>query len=323
MKLKPNNQKQLYLLIILFVSLFNSAKAQGYIQLINDSAIWNCLSVVSNGPSSANFYPYTRVLQKDSILNGITYKVDNYSPSSFYREDSAHNQVYGRTLVLDSTGSFVLSDELLIYDFNLQVGDTFKVAGIQQMFDTIVLHVSFIDSVIDLDGNYRKRISLSIIDQLGLMKTMTWIEGIGAIDFDLFYPRDLSIYDFHTLNTVYCYQKNNQPVFEYPYDYWSSSPSVHYNCGTITNIGQIEEKNNELQFFPNPVQNELTIQLIAETQKVLSIQVFDLLGKEQGIKWQKTSLSNAKMNTSTLSQGVYLLNVRTEQGIITKKIIKN
>lgn len=84
------------------------------------------------------------------------------------------------------------------------------------------------------------------------------------------------------------------------------------------NTPLLSTKSNELTTFstyPNPVRNVLNISTDASLQKV---EVYDILGK--------TVLSakgdSKSIDVSSLNSGVYLLNITSENGVATKKFIK-
>ncbi len=84
---------------------------------------------------------------------------------------------------------------------------------------------------------------------------------------------------------------------------------------------KVDVLNNDIEMnvAPNPFKDELNI--IVEGQKIESIQIFDLLGKEilnvQGSQETVMSLSTNKIET-----GAYILKVKIEGGILTQKMIK-
>ena len=71
-----------------------------------------------------------------------------------------------------------------------------------------------------------------------------------------------------------------------------------------------------ISIFPNPTQGNLNFRMPAHIE-VLKVQMFDVLGKNIKVTYQ-----NKTVNTSILSPGVYILKVKTSQGDITKKIVK-
>lgn len=81
---------------------------------------------------------------------------------------------------------------------------------------------------------------------------------------------------------------------------------------------------SNLKIFPNPIIDELTIELPEDVSKIQSITLFDLQGK---IIFNSVNVNEAggqiNLNLSTLHSGLYLLQIRLEDGTIAqKKIIK-
>jgi hypothetical protein len=94
---------------------------------------------------------------------------------------------------------------------------------------------------------------------------------------------------------------------------------------------------SDVSVFPNPTTGELRV--TSDKLQVTSVEVFDIYGRMQK---SRTSATSAALSTSTLSfqkeekqngewsfdlsnlaNGVYLLRIQTEHGIITKKVIKH
>lgn len=85
-------------------------------------------------------------------------------------------------------------------------------------------------------------------------------------------------------------------------------------CITINSVGIDEIWDTELvEVYPNPAKEEINIQSTVDIQ---SVRILDLQGKE--LLRTKTD----KVNISSLSSGVYLLEITTPNGIGTKKFIK-
>src|SRR5690606_18201305 len=84
------------------------------------------------------------------------------------------------------------------------------------------------------------------------------------------------------------------------------------------NLGVIEE-NAPLQvsFYPNPVQNQLNIQVPASVY-LESATIHNLLGKQTQVSLGE----NNSIDMSQMAAGVYILKLETNQGSLTKKIIK-
>lgn len=83
-----------------------------------------------------------------------------------------------------------------------------------------------------------------------------------------------------------------------------------------TETGINEPGTEELTIYPNPVSDRFYLN---SSEKNVQISIYDLRGN---LSITKQISGNEYINVSTLSQGVYLLKVRTEKGLTTKKLIK-
>jgi len=96
---------------------------------------------------------------------------------------------------------------------------------------------------------------------------------------------------------------------------WAVDATVSFstNCGTV---GIDELSNESLSIYPNPVQHKLFIELA--NQEVTEINVIDYSGRIV-----KTINENVNsINVSDLQQGIYILKVATENGVLTNRFIK-
>jgi sugar lactone lactonase YvrE len=87
----------------------------------------------------------------------------------------------------------------------------------------------------------------------------------------------------------------------------------------ISNYLSIEDNKleNLILIYPNPTSKYLNIELNNST--IFKISIYDLNGRAlEGIK----NIANNKIDVSNLANGFYTLNIITNKGIITKKIIK-
>lgn len=81
-----------------------------------------------------------------------------------------------------------------------------------------------------------------------------------------------------------------------------------------TNLSTIEKS---IHIFPNPSNYLIKIEIL-ESIEILETNLYNTLGVNQKIK-----LSDENMDLSSLKSGIYILVIKTLEGIITKKIIKN
>ena len=68
--------------------------------------------------------------------------------------------------------------------------------------------------------------------------------------------------------------------------------------------------------YPNPARD--LVNIVSVNQQISSVQVFDLLGKEV---LSDSQLNNNQINVSSLSQGVYMLKLNTDDNSVLKKLI--
>ena len=83
-------------------------------------------------------------------------------------------------------------------------------------------------------------------------------------------------------------------------------------CDVISNIDEI---NNDFTISPNPISEKFSIHT---KNKIESIQVFDVFGKLMKVYHQQNTYS-----VSGLANGVYIIHVHVENGILSSKIIIN
>lgn len=109
------------------------------------------------------------------------------------------------------------------------------------------------------------------------------------------------------------------PLQEGTYTIWlnqTGAPSTSTLNFIVSQVLSIDENAlpNDVNIFPNPASTSIQI---AANQPVTKIQLFDVLGKEV-----KTALGTNNLDISNISKGVYLASITTDQGTITKKLIK-
>ncbi len=76
--------------------------------------------------------------------------------------------------------------------------------------------------------------------------------------------------------------------------------------------------NDELEIFPNPTSNQLTIN--SEKLMIKEIKIYNVLGCE--ILKQVQNDKNTTIDIANLSKGIYFIEAQTEKGIIRRKFVK-
>lgn len=86
------------------------------------------------------------------------------------------------------------------------------------------------------------------------------------------------------------------------------------DCIVIAGVGiQESELENSISVYPNPTQNQITISSAVAIEEV---KLFDVLGN------LITTKNLNKIDLSTLPNGIYLVQISTEQGKVTKRVVK-
>ncbi len=300
-KNQPTMKKFTLLISLLTGLLSTQLNAQDtkdpYIPILGESIKWH-LGVLGE------FYDYSAYylsLGDTEIIDEKEYTqiiADGVSPIYAYlREDIDERKIY-------KSGN----PEVVLYDFSLELGDTFNIGSGTYTVDAI----NYIETY---DGP-RKAWYLSA----GLEGDLTpvWVEGIGSMA-GILHPEiqpNLDMWDFPEL---LCFEDDEVMVYK-------SVNGENYGC-QLESIG-IEENNTNLQIevFPNPTTGKIYLRFpspyLKETDSQFQIIITNVLGKE--MLSQKLNTQNERIDVSHLSQGVYLLNItdKNQKQLLTKKLIK-
>lgn len=93
-----------------------------------------------------------------------------------------------------------------------------------------------------------------------------------------------------------------------------SSMSFHFNV--INSTGINEFLRNSLSVFPNPANNQITLDN-GQTM-IKDISIYDIMGRE--IRKYPINETKSMLDVSNLQSGMYFLKITTEQGILTRKV---
>jgi len=86
-------------------------------------------------------------------------------------------------------------------------------------------------------------------------------------------------------------------------------------------VGILENTLTEIRIYPNPTTGELRIESVK--LRVEDIAVFDIYGRAQKVEVRKQRAKGKfLMDISNLPTGVYFLWIRTEQGEVVRKVLK-
>ena len=295
------------LAIILFLTAAIS-KGQDYHPLLENDKVWLEASFVG-----ANICIFDQVYQLrvggDSLINGESYRKimrrnfvpeggDPYCPpfvaqpsenaisEAFIRENVAEKKVY-----LWVTEDGTQYEEILIYDFNLEAGDTIPTSS--YLTDTHIYTVTSVDEVTLQNGESRKRISFSNGGE-----ESSYTEGLGS-DKGLYQP----FFDgIGFWNESYCIQQNEVNLF-----------GSQNQCGWV--LDTPESAKGESKLYPNPAVAAFTLELAPQTtfDTSLSFALHALDGREVYAVSVSSTVSRFQPQ---LASGMYIWHLRSGGDIL-------
>jgi hypothetical protein len=96
---------------------------------------------------------------------------------------------------------------------------------------------------------------------------------------------------------------------------WGEITKVEF----ITSLtGNAEMFENDFNIYPNPVNDRLYIETQTQT---LSIEIYDIFGRRQELS--AISGQQSVINVANLNSGIYFVKIKTENGEVVKRFIKN
>lgn len=255
--------------IFLFLQSFLISFSQAYIPFIQEGKVWTEAS-----GSSIDTMHYTSIYSStfgdDTLINNKLYKevlFDGIYLSCFVYEDTTLKKVYCL---------YPPDYEFLLYDFNLQIGDT-----LWQEICSIVTN----KSIVFFAGKYRTRI------EFYYGYDMVWYEGIGSLRKGVFSDKCL----VGGITRLTCYFENDSLLFH--------DPIPQNDCFNLTEEQEI--LNNPIKsYFSNNVLNIET----ASSEKHM-VNIYDLFGRLINTKEFSRKIS---IELSALSKGIYIYFVQSE-----------
>lgn len=147
-------------------------------------------------------------------------------------------------------------------------------------------------------------------DAIALYKNNNLIDIIGVLGDDQDFAKDVTLVRNDNIASG---------STAYNADEWTSYPQ-----NTCTNLGShtqtlsaINIEPKHIKIYPNPVNGAL---LFVDVQNQTQIEIFDLTGKP--ILKTTVDSQHSAMDISTLSSGIYIMNLQNTHGQYTRKIVK-
>jgi hypothetical protein len=284
---------------IALLSIQTIAHSQNF---IDETKQWAILSnQCTDGPPC--YFTYFYKFIGDSTFNGKIYhklyespdsNQTNWHLNSIWREknDSVFNCIYFSSMD-------TILPESLVYDFNIQEGDSFFVNS--GSFYMKVDSIRFLD----WGGSIRKHwFFCKTNSDCSPMYRTIWIEGVGQTGY---FPHSSDIGWIGAINQLLCFQENGNLVYQNP-----NFNSCYVQVPTNTKSQEL------INLFPNPATTQLTLTLPANTANAIYT-LYDMQGRLQ--LTGKTNNTQVELNVATLPRGLYVLKIITEKEIITKKVV--
>jgi len=320
--------------IYLFLSLFccsNIANAQEYVP-IPDNHIWsvNRTKFKTFGDTVINDKSYLKVYRHDGYSGPFDFDFSKAMYWCALRNDTVNKRVY---VIYHQSWPFSVyeylpghesiflfyatdTDEFLLYDFSLNIGDTVsiyerdgslykvKMKRVEEIALCENLIYSNTDSMQLLkNGDLRKRILMDMVHPYNPIyneRSTAWIEGVGSMHGLTAHFQDyLCSFDAGDRKLL-CYAAENELLLSTPWN-------INNNCFRIPEGGNINEnkKNIDFTIYPNPASNFIKIN---DMEDLLLdncwIEIFDVYGKM--VLRQKYE---DMINVSALRTGYYFVKI--------------
>jgi Secretion system C-terminal sorting domain len=305
--------------------------AQTYHSFLHDTAIWN-EDMIIPGSCSVDFnsvsgFYRNLIMAGDTPINGRNYKkiydqdyysytyiggvllFEQYNSSppvlvGAVREDSL-KRIYFLNFDsiwfdgFNSTACVNLhlrsNTELLLYDFNLNIGDSLP----WKEYSPVVLSI---DSIMAENGTYLR------VFHFDSYSGNYWIEGLGSSTglFGAYMPTP-----FECNCTLNCAQAT---------EYLNPGQNP---CGGIYTSVQQPSENSKLVVFPNPAHDKIIMNFFAQGNKPITISLLNELGQMVWMKNEEVVRGNLseEISVSDFPDGIYFLQLKTENGVFNREVL--
>jgi len=286
-----------FLSIFLFITV-SQTQAQQYFPFPSEEASWHCLNWLYVPGEMNETYNYTYFQNGDTMINNIEYhKI--YNSDAYVgalREDENKQIFFFPNSVYINDNQFPNNtEEHLLYTFNnLEAGMDIEINGMN-------IYIQSIDSIL-LNDNYRKRYLVHGV----MLDTEHWIEGIGS---DKAFFSAYSFGEFENSLYTLCYTDTET--------YYINSPNGQDSCHYQAPVGIDNINITENSFYPNPITNNLNIKTTNYPAHLYLYNVSGQLLLQKEIKQENTSV-----DFSSYPSGIYFIELKQNNNISRKKIIK-
>jgi hypothetical protein len=286
--------KNLLLLSLITVTFSIKAQTSVYHPFPDSNAVWNfhfqwyCFA---NG--TADEY-YSITFSGDTTISSQTYhKLNTPFVRSFSTGICGGSLIgYKGAIRQDTVARKIFfvppsdSAEQLLYDFNMQVGDTIQ--GYLDYFGLPAI-IQSIDSIL-IGNSFRKRWNLSCYG-------IQVIEGIGnTYGLIEYLPGCATDFPDYTLT---CFSQNEETLY----------PDMTSNCELITSVKSISGRGIVATLSPNPFNSTATFTVNIHLGNT-ELKIYNALGKQ--VRQQRINSLSTTIHRDRLSNGIYFYQVTSD-----------
>jgi len=309
---------RLYFFIVLLFATVFTASSQTYHSLPKGAAIWSEIH------RHSEFVPFTMQFVKlsttDTVIGGVTYRKVYKSSDTIFtepeqiggmREDTLAHRIYGYLYY-----GVCAYQDMLMYDFNVQPGDTLKGMGNGNCVNWISdLLVHSVDSML-IDGSYRKRINLRLTFAPNVdILPSAWVEGIGNIVRGLVFSSG-NMPNNGMWNELICVNEGTQTLYHDSTDWNTYDSDTTYllfpDCFSILQGVTTLRQQPAVTLVPSPVVYESKLILPAGSH-VMHLYIYDMSGrllKEERLRDKQSVI----IHRSDFVPGNYIWKLTSESG---------
>lgn len=262
----------------------------------------------------------------DTLINGTTYyPLHQEDPGYFPRvigylsEDTTTQKVYFYDRNANS-GEIILSSQKLLYDFNINIGDTISIysgEGSDNLWlESLILHKIQYNNLSEpcfITPTIMPLTRVFVFTELGHPQdTINWIEGTGSLAGILSPGSRGGVCSFSRLN---CHYKDGINLFKTGY------PQYQDTCS----LGAISIESNLQKYFslyPNPANDILNIMLKQDEYAIQKVEISDIVGNILITTMINRSCDKVSIPIEILPNGIYFCHITTKNGHFTNVFTK-
>ena len=309
----------------LFFFIIQFAYSQEYVPFPEDSTVWRESWVHGADGYQISSGAYQYYLFGKTIINGkeysqlyegynhpfstdIIYNADESKFIGVIREED--KQIYFAEYIL-SGDSIDISNEMMLYDFNLNVGDTLECFQNHRVADAPsaanFVTVTAIDSIQMVNGSFRKRY---VVYHEYILGEPFIMEGVGGSD-GLFYPCGSD--NWHAYNSLGCMGTVEDYIYSRSYYEFGTEVPPDATCYN-TLVGTEEVTYESLTLQPNPTTG---IVRLSEPVYDVHLSVYSAIGQKVR---DERSFNGSFIDLNGLASGVYFVVMLGDENYLGKVV---